>query len=123
MQLIMPELNSMLLLETQNIYTSAMNAAMQVMELVRPIGNDGLPIIRSSGSVSSNLLEAWQNRHMGGIYHEKLRAARIDAIDTRDRIKDASDLQRLPTPKAMKLARTYDELITKISGILKTDSE
>jgi len=119
----MPESNSMLLLETQNIYTSAMNAAMQVMELVRPIGNDGLPIIRSSGSVSSNLLEAWQNRTDGDVYHDKLRAARIDAIDTRDRIKDASELQKIPMPNAMKLARTYDELITKISGILKTNSE
>jgi hypothetical protein len=113
----------MLLLETQNIYTSAMNAAMQVMELVRPIGNDGMPIIRSSGSVSSYLLEAWQNRTDGDVYHEKLRAARVDAIDTRDRIKDAGDLQKLPAPKTTKLARIYDELITKISGILKTNSE
>jgi len=119
----MNEFNSMLLLETQNIYTSAMNAAMQVMELVRPIGNDGMPIIRSSGSVSSNLLEAWQNRTDGDVYHDKLRAARVDAIDTRDRIKDAVDLQKIQLPKAIKLARTYDELITKISGILKTGSE
>jgi len=119
----MNELNSLLLLETQNIYTSAMNAAMQVMELVRPIGNDGMPIIRSSGSVSSNLLEAWQNRTDGEVYHEKLRAARIDAVDTRDRIKDVGDLQKIPIPIATKLARTYDELVTKISGILKTGSE
>jgi hypothetical protein len=117
----MNELNSFFLLETQNIYTSAMNAAMQVMELVRPIGNEGLPIIRSSGSLSSKLLEAWQNRFEGKIYYEKLMAARTDALETRDRIKDAGEMQKIEMTRAIKLARTYDELITKISAMLKVD--
>ena len=119
----MPDQNAFSLLETQNIYTSAMNAAMQVMELVRPIGNEGLAIIRSSGSLSSNLLEAWQNRFEGKIYFEKLTAARAHALDTRDRIKDAGELQKIPMVKAIKLARTYDELLTKISAMLKSENE
>jgi hypothetical protein len=116
------QFNSLNLLETQNIYTSAMNAGMQVMELVRSIGNEGLMIIRSSGALSSNLLEAWQNRFEGNIYYEKLTAARANALDTRDRIKEAGELNKIEMTKAIKLARTYDELITKISGMLKTET-
>lgn len=115
----MPEQSSILLLETQNVYMTAMNAAMQVMELVRGIGNDGLPFIRSSGAASSSLLEAWQNRHDGTVYRDKLRAARVDCADTRDRLRVAADLQQMAPVPAAKLARTYDELIGKISTMLK----
>jgi hypothetical protein len=118
----MNEQNSMLLLETQNIYVTAMNAAMQAMELVRGIGNDGLPIIRSSGAASSCLLEAWQNRNDGSVYRDKLRAARVDCTDTRDRLRSAVGLQQMSPVPAAKLARTYDELIGKISTMLKTET-
>jgi len=112
--------------EAQNIYTAAMNAAVQVMELTRIMRKKAMkriaePIIRSSNAVCSEFLTGWQKRNEPAVYQEKMTSALKNATQTRDQLKGAADSNLMPVEKTRVVVQVYDDLIARLTEMLKPD--
>jgi four helix bundle protein len=114
--------------DAQNVYAAAMNAAVQVMELTRIMRKKAMkrvaePVVRSSNAVCANFLAAWQGRSDPEVYRTKLTAALADATRTRDELKNAADSNLMPVERTRAVVQLYDELIDRLTGMLKQNSD
>jgi four helix bundle protein len=121
-------LSAVKLLEAHNVYTTAMNVAMKVFELTPHLPhNDPRRIteemVHYSSSVCHNMLDAWQNRTNHPVFMDKLNSASLDAVETQKRIQAAVDAEYIKPETALAISKSYDELIEKISGMLKQPGE
>ncbi len=116
-------LSALKLLEAQNIYTTAVNAAMKIFELTHALPHRhqddiGRQLIAHSGAVCENLLVAWQNRGDRAIFLERLNHASIDASNVQQALNHAVQGQNIKLDDAQVLLQTYDGLIDRIAGML-----
>jgi len=121
-------LSAIKLLEAQNVYTTACNAAMKIFEMTHglPQGNQdgfGRQLVVHSSAVCEHLLIAWQNRGDRAIFLERLNYASIDAGNVQQTIHSAVEEQVLKVEIAQPLHDTYDSLIDRIAGMLNAQME
>lgn len=121
-------LSALKLLEAQNIYTTAVNAAMKIFELTHAMPHScpddiGRRLIAHSGAVCENLLVAWQNRNDRAIFLERLNHASIDAGNVQQVLNNAVKVQVINVDHARSLHDTYDGLIGRIADMLSAHSE
>ncbi len=121
-------LSAIKLLEAQNVYTTAVNAAMKIFEMTHalPHGHQeglGRQLIVHSSAVCEHLLVAWQNRSDRGIFLERLNYASIDAGNVQQTIHSAVETQLFKVEAVQSLHDTYDSLIDRIAGMLNAHME
>jgi four helix bundle protein len=114
------------LLQEKNIYSLAIEAALQLYELSTTFPQDetqklSKPLIQSSNSVCSHLSEAWQNRGTADVYVDKLSSAATKANETQDNLKSAMNSGILEPDIGEKLHDKYELIIDKITGMLETN--
>lgn len=112
------------LLLCRNVYSMAFEAALKIFELSQGFPRGGpksihARIIQFSSSVCENLTQAWQNRDSADVFAAKLNDAALNANETQNQIEFAADSGVMPSKDANKLNNTYENIIDKITGMIK----
>lgn len=115
------------LLLCRSVYSIAFEAAMQILELSQGFPRGGpqsihAQIIQLSSNVCENLTKAWQNRGTPGIFSDKLNAATVSASRTQAQVEAAQHAGLINAETALQLMSKYDEVLEKISGMIKENS-
>src|SRR5215208_3465517 len=105
------------------VYRKAFDAAMQIFELSKSFPKEETysltdQIRRSSRSVCANLAEAWRKRRYEKAFISKLSDAESEAAETQVWIEFSFHCGYVPHEQALKLFRTYDEIIRMLVAMI-----
>ena len=112
------------LISNQNVFAKAFEAALKIFELSGQFPQDGQnslhnKIIRSSSTVCTELLEAWQGRRTKEIFVKKLDNAAIEVSEVQDSIESAVNCGCLEIDTGIQLNEKYNQILMKIVEMIK----
>jgi len=101
------------------VYQNAMEAAMEIFELMKDFPSEEKysmvdQIRRSSQSVCTNIAEAWRKRRYRAVFIPKLNDAESEPCETKVWIEFAVRCKYLDTFQAEKLTDTYEQIMGQL---------